>query len=204
MPVSLSTDDRGFQPNLPPVEAISHPAIRAAMEAHQEAKAAAYQADLEVEGLRRVRPEVVAKDATALADAYEQGKPAPSAKHTERADRELAEAERKAEARRIVRSRKYSAMVQAFARREWERDVLAAFERHQAAYREAVARLSQEAAELAQARALLSFARGRRWIPAGGGSIEPQVPHLLRFADIPASGPQQQQQPGLVLVEQVA
>ena len=115
---------------LPPSSAIEQSQIRRALVAYEVATREHRDADRAFVQLQRRRGQAEALDADALADAIGKGEKDPGAKNVTKYERELADAQRQAAARKLVLDRARGAVVEAFAKHgdELREQVAARFE----------------------------------------------------------------------------
>lgn len=176
MTISLTPDDRGNTPSLPPAELIEQPAIRQAVERHTAAREAEHAASLDATVLEQTRPQAVAMDRDAYADALEGGKRDPGQKHTDAHDKKVADAQRRADAARVVTQRAFAALAETVAAHEAEWAELVDKRLHDARqqYAAALDALAERHVQLAQASALAAYLAGggRRFRPAAANTVE--------------------------------
>jgi hypothetical protein len=115
--VEVFVDERFGHAQLPPLEAVEHPAIKAALSGYLQAKAAAAQSRQDAVELEQVeRPRAEQADREVLAQALAEGKAPPKGRSAaERAGAAIEEAERVASARQLLADQAFDRLKAAFA-----------------------------------------------------------------------------------------
>ena len=147
---------------LPPANALGVQAISDALGAWESARHAYRRASQDLVVLEQRRPEAVALDREALADALEADQEDPGDKFTESHDERIAEATRRIDALRLLEERRWSEVQAAF---EEHGDEIAANAREKldqarARFTEALAVAAECHAALVGAQAITGFAAG--------------------------------------------
>ncbi len=111
--------------SLPPVEAVEHELIRAAIDAYQSARASARDARKDLVRFERERESALQRDIEATADALSAGKRDPAGKHLAAFEAKLADLQRQVAALELLERRKVAELTTTFAehRAEWQAEL---------------------------------------------------------------------------------
>jgi hypothetical protein len=101
---------------LPPSDVVEQADIKHALSEYEAAAHGARDADRALTQLQRSRGQAERDDAEATADAIAKRKADPGPKHVSKYEQQLADAQRQAAARQVVRARAQRAVVEAFER----------------------------------------------------------------------------------------
>jgi len=146
----------------PPVDQISHPIIREAVEAVFRAEKELDAARADRDGLAKKLSDAQALDADDLTNAIEAGRRRPAAKRTAAVEAEIAEAERVADAHATLLNRKYTALARAFAEHqpEWAADAHQHAERKRTEFVAALGIAIEKYGDYTEAAAVNRYAHG--------------------------------------------
>lgn len=175
MTIEIFIDQRLGRAQLPPADAVTNDAIKAALVGYGEAKAAAGQARQDAVELAQVeRPRAEAEDREQLARALAGGSAPPKRTAVEKADAAIEEAERVAGARQLLEEEALDAVRVAFAEfgDEWAQQAAERVASAETDAQRAIEDLRAAVGRLVEARAIAAFASGAdRWRPGAAAPV---------------------------------